>query len=295
MEKPRISAVIQTLNEEKNIAFAVQSVCRWADEVIVVDMYSEDQTVEIARRLGARVVFHERTGYVEPARAFAVAQATGTWVLLLDADEMIPLRLSEQLREIALKDEADVVLIPKLNYLLGAPLKYTSWGPGQLLHMNFFKPGSVRFQDCIHGSISYLPSARISKLTYDGKNAIVHFNYLDAAHFLQKLNQYTTIEARQALERGEQFSPFRALAGAAKIFAQQYFHWGGRREGWRGFYLSCFMALYHLSKCAKLQELKSGSSVEAVAEFYRGEAERVLKEYEEVPSHHDLHVVEQIH
>src|SRR5438105_10966206 len=95
---PGISAVIITLDEEKNIANAILSVKPWVQEVIVVDMKSGDRTVEIARSLGAVLYDHPRVGFVEPARATAIAHALGPWVLLLDADEMVPLTLSQELR-----------------------------------------------------------------------------------------------------------------------------------------------------------------------------------------------------
>ena len=79
--KRRISAIIHTLNEELNIANAIRSVAPWVDEIVVIDMYSDDRTAEIARSLGARVLLHEKTGFVEPARAYAEAQALGDWIL----------------------------------------------------------------------------------------------------------------------------------------------------------------------------------------------------------------------
>ena len=92
-----ISVVINTLNEEKNLAYTLRSVQSWASEIIVVDMHSTDKTVEIAKTHGAKVFYHEPTGFVEPAQEFAVAQASHAWILLLDADEVVPKPLSERL------------------------------------------------------------------------------------------------------------------------------------------------------------------------------------------------------
>src|SRR5579883_1198418 len=117
--RPRISAVINTLNEEKNLPFALQSVCTWVDEIVVVDMHSTDRTLEIAREFGARIFLHEPMGFAEPARAFALARATGDWILLLDADEVVPFSLSRRLLSIAANNESDAVLIPWLNYVFG--------------------------------------------------------------------------------------------------------------------------------------------------------------------------------
>jgi len=82
----KVSVVINTLNEEKNITKAISSVKSFADEVVVVDMESEDETVKIAKKLGARVYSYKKVGYVEPARNYAISKTVGEWVFILDAD-----------------------------------------------------------------------------------------------------------------------------------------------------------------------------------------------------------------
>src|SRR3989338_6180720 len=99
---PKISVVINTLNEEQNIERAIKSV-NWADELIVCDMYSEDKTVEIAKKLGAKIFFHKREDFVETARNFAVSKASNDWVLVLDPDEEVIDSLKERLIEISYK------------------------------------------------------------------------------------------------------------------------------------------------------------------------------------------------
>ena len=126
-----ISVVIITLNEEANLPYALRSVRAWADEVIVVDMHSDDRTRQIAKEYGARVYLHDRVGYPEPAREFALAKTKGDWILILDADELIPARLARLLQSIAISDKADAVSIPRLNYLLGTPAVGMGWGPKQ--------------------------------------------------------------------------------------------------------------------------------------------------------------------
>ncbi len=279
--KPRISVVVNTLNEEKNLPYALRSVRTWADEVIVVDMHSEDRTVEIAREYGATVYFHERMGFSEPARAFAVSQATGDWVLLLDADEMIPQPLTVKLMQLASDDTADVVTISWLNYLLGGPLLHTGWGPHQDQHPRFFKKDKIHLNPRIHGFIHPVPGARVLTLPYQGKMAFHHFNYADCAHFLEKLNRYTSIEAQQAFERGEHASMTRAALRAVFEFVDRYLRKQGYRDGWRGFYLSGFMAMYRWATYAKLQELHStGGKNEIIARYHRV-AEELAAGYDE--------------
>lgn len=282
--EPRISVVINTLNEEKNLPYALRSVRPWVDEIVVVDMYSQDRTADIVLQFKAKLYYHERMNFADPARAFAVSQATGEWILVLDADEVIPLPLSCKLREIARGDVADVVKLHRLNYLLGVPLGYSGWGPSQDALMRFFKRGWLHMTARIHDFLKPVPGARILEIPYQPDHAIVHFPYLDVAQFLERLNRYTTIEAEQARERGETTARLSALAHAAREFIGRYVRARGYRDGWRGLYLSLFMAFYRLATYAKVTELESLGRRAAVEAIYQREAERILREYEDKTS-----------
>lgn len=277
-----VSVAINTLNEEKNLPFALRSVRSWVDEIVVVDMHSDDRTVRIAESFGARVYTHERLGFADPARAFAISRTTGDWVLILDADEVIPARLAARLSAIARGESAlDVVKIARLNYLLGAPLRHTGWGPSSDYQKRFFRRGSLVATDTIHDFLKPAPGARTCRLPAEDGLAIVHFNYLDVSHFLDKLNRYTTIEAEQARRRGERTSPLGGSVRAAREFLRRYVFARGYRDGWRGFYLSALMALYRLSVSAKLTELSAGVSAQSAEQLYAAAAERILADYPE--------------
>ncbi len=275
----KISVVINTLNEENNLPNALKSVMTWADEIIVVDMYSEDRTVEIAKKYGARVYYHERVGFVEPARNYAIKQAKYEWILILDADEMVPFELSKRLQEIAFKDEADVVALPWLNFLLGAPIMHTSWGPEQDNHKRFFKKNKFIVPDQIHGILKPVTVARLLKLSYSSGMAVVHFNYLDSSHFIEKLNRYTTIEATQAFESNNHSSFIVMLKSTLKEFLIRYLKHQGYRDSWRGFYLSIYMMFYRVVVQAKLKELEEVGDRTSIQQLYDAEAEIILEGY----------------
>jgi len=300
---PRISVIINTYNEEKNLSYALRSVKAWSDEIVVVDMHSEDRTVAIAREFGANVYFHERVGFADPARAFAIAQTTGDWVLILDADELIPAPLGEKIREIVRDDIADVVTFPREEYFFGAPLRFTGWGPQQSKHTRFFKRDSLQANAAIHDFLTPLPEARILDLPYEPGRAMIHFAYLDTTQYMDKLNRYTTIEVRQSATRGEHATPawvsrdmrpyppllalFKgrttpgwALLYAFAVFLSRYVKNRGYRDGWRGVYVSVFTAFYFLVSYAKLAERELVGTREAVEQVYRDEAERILRLYE---------------
>jgi glycosyltransferase involved in cell wall biosynthesis len=275
----RISAVINTLNEERNLPFALRSVQDWVDEIVVVDMHSEDATRDIAKQYGARVFLHERLGYADPARAFALEQAVGDWILLIDADELIPAPLSERLRRVAATDEYDVVEIPYLNYLLGAPMWHTGWGPTQDCHQRFFRRGAVAARPNIHAFLETQAGSRLLKLGYEEGLAIVHFNYVGISHFVEKLNRYTDIEARQIVTEGRTPSSTRAMAWAAREVWRRYIRQRGFRDGWRGLYLSVLMGAYRFVAVAKAKELECVGPADTILETYGLEAERWLAGY----------------
>jgi (heptosyl)LPS beta-1,4-glucosyltransferase len=274
-----ISVVINTLNEESNIRYALRSVRTWVDEIVVVDMHSDDRTREIAEEYGARVYLHDRVGYADPAREFALAKATGDWILILDADELIPPCLARRLSDIAAAGQADVVSIPRLNYMLGRPFVGTGWGPTQDHHERYFKKGCVEARSDIHAFLRVRPEARIVRLPPEEGLAMVHFNYLDTSHFLEKLNRYTSIEAQEALERGERSTIPRAVRRGAREWWQRYVAGRGYRDGWRGFYLSAFMVLYRIAIQVKLKELADLGGRATIEAGYHREAERILAEY----------------
>jgi glycosyltransferase involved in cell wall biosynthesis len=271
--------VINTLNEEQNLLYALRSVRSWADELVVVDMHSQDRTVEIARQFGAKVYLHDGPGFQYAPREFAIAQASCEWTLVLDADELVPLGLSYDLKRIAESGATDVVLVPRENYLLGSLIRYTGWEPEHDVQTRFFRKGYIVGSSRVHRDFEPRPGARVARLPYQEGHAIVHFNYLDCDQFVEKLNRYTSLEAREAHARGERASGGSALFYAAKQFAWRYWKRRGYRDGWRGFYLSLFMAFYQVLSSAKLTELVQVGGRQVAEKIYFEEAERVLEEY----------------
>ena len=278
--KPRISVVINTLNEEMNLPNALRSVRTWVDEIVVVDMHSEDRTAAIAREFGAKVYLFERMGFCEPARRFAVEQATGDWILILDADEVVPEPLSKELIRIASLGEADAVNIAWLNFIAGGAFYYTGWGPQNDRHTRFFKKGTLIFGDTIHAGLHPAPEAKVLHLPYRYEHAVHHFSCLDWQYFREKMNRYTTIEAEQAYARGERASKGKAIAQALFEFANRYVRLKGYRDGWRGFYSTAFMMTYRIAIQAKMQELESVGGRAEVRSNYQAMAEKLTSSYQ---------------
>lgn len=269
-----ISVLINTFNEEKNIRNCLESV-KWADEIIIVDMYSDDRTVEIAREYTDKIYMHKRMGYADPARQFALEKASNEWILVVDADEIVPIELRNRLIEIAESGKYDAVLIPRINYFFGYKMKGTGWGPLQDMQVRFFKKKFMQYGTRIHNFSNLDPSARVYKLK-DESLGFIHFNYIDVEHFLEKLNRYTTIEAKNAVDAGEKFSVTKLLIIILKEFINRFIRRKGYADGFQGFALSMLMVTYRLSASLKHYLIEKYSSDQV--------REKILNQYNQIAS-----------
>lgn len=248
-----ISVVINTLNEEANIARALESVKKFAGEMIVVDMHSDDKTVEIAKSRGAKVFDHKRVNYVEPARNFAISKASGDWILILDADEEIPTSLAKKLVEISkLPDEAVIWRLPRKNIIFDKWMKHARWWPDY--NIRFFKKGSVEWSNEIH-SIP-ITTGISAQLEEKEDFAIVHHNYQTIEQFLDRLNRYTTIQAKRLDENKHQFFWSDLLTKPSQEFLGRFFAGEGYKDGVHGLALSCLQGFSELVVYLKVWQLQ---------------------------------------
>jgi glycosyltransferase involved in cell wall biosynthesis len=230
----RISGIVVAANESARIADCLACLTPWCDEVIVVDQASEDDTVSIAERFGARVIRSGRMGSADPGRPVGVAAATGDFVLIVDADESVHSRLAARLREIADEGAVDVVWVPRLNVELGHWMRYGHAWPSR--KPRFFRVGCVTFRDKLHEGLVVAPGARVVKLPADPGFAIWHFSYPSVERLVETVNRYTTIEAAQrtARQRPPVERPFDLLKGAIAYLWREYLRGGGHRDGMAG-------------------------------------------------------------
>lgn len=249
---PTISAVINTRNEERNIAYCLETL-RWCDEIIVVDMESEDKTVDIARQYTDKIYSHKKVLAFDIARKFAVEKAVGDWVLLVDADELVPRPLAERLMAISSADEADAVYMPFKNYLLGEWNRFTGWWPNH--HCRYFKKSVMAFSERVHAYQALSDSARRIDLPALEEYAIHHFAYRDSTQFIDKLNRYTSIEASHLYDDRRAFSYFQLFKNGAKEFFDRYIRAKGYKDGPRGLFVSLMMSMYRIMIYVKLWEL----------------------------------------
>lgn len=247
----KISVVINTLNEENNIKRAISSVDNIADEVVVVDMNSEDKTVEIAKDLGAKVYLHKRCAYVEPARNYAISKALGDWVLILDADEEIPESLSKKIRKL-IQNKADYFRIPRKNMIFGKWIKHSGWWPDY--NIRLFRKGHVTWNDEIH-SIP-LTEGKGEELKAGEENAIVHHHYESIDQYIKRLNRYTSVQAKDLLSKKYDVTWKDFIKKPSEEFFSRFFKGEGYKDGTHGLALSLLQSFSQLVVYLKIWEAR---------------------------------------
>ncbi len=248
-----ISAVVIAKNAEKIIQRSLKSV-QFADEVILVDIKSTDQTAEIAKKHCTKVCnYGQDSAFVEPVRNFALSQAKKDWILVLDADEEIPESLAKKLQEIDQKNLGDVYYLPRKNMVSGTWMQHTGWWPDYQLR--FFKNGLVTWGNKIHGQAQVADGYKASVLEATEEMAILHHNYQDTKDYLLRFDRYTDIEAEQkSHELADQFSISQSalLKAFSDDWLRRYFAREGYKDGVRGFYLSLMQAVYQMTVQMKI-------------------------------------------
>lgn len=248
----KISVVINTFNEEKNIERAIKSVL-WADEILVCDMYSDDDTAVIAKKLGAKIIFHKRLSFVEPARNFAISKADNEWILVMDADEEFPDSLEGKLKDII--DKPGVVThieIPRKNIIFGKWVRSSMWWPDN--NIRFFKQGSVIWGNKIH--VKPKTTGQGLTLSAEERWAIIHHHYESIGQFVERMNRYTTVQAKELKEEGYEFDWKDLIRKPLGEFLSRFFANRGFDDGLHGLALGLLQAFSHLVVYLKVWELK---------------------------------------
>jgi hypothetical protein len=159
---------------------------------------------------------------------------------------------AEKLEEIARENVADIVEIPFKHFILGDWVQHTGWGYTPL--PRFFRKGKIHFTETIHGYMHKAPDAKVVRLESRDENCMYHFNYVDSAHFVEKLNRYTSTEALHLYEKKTPFSYRRLIMAAMLEFNGRFVVGKGYKDGVRGFVLSVMMAFYRALSYIKLWE-----------------------------------------
>ncbi len=238
----KLTAIVLTYNEADHIVDCLETL-DFADERVVFDSHSTDDTLQLARQAGARVIQHPFENYAQQRNdAIEAVQANTDYILFVDADERVTPELAEEIRLVITQGGDAAWRIPRYNYLFGKLTKSAGWYPDYQLRL-------LRA-----GKAHYDPQRKVHEvLLLDGDEGtlnqhLIHYNYTDVRQFRQKQRDYARLEAQILDEQGIQPRPHTYILQPLRQFWWRYVDLGGYREGWHGLRLSVLMGWYELRK-----------------------------------------------
>jgi (heptosyl)LPS beta-1,4-glucosyltransferase len=243
----KLSVVVIARDEVENIADCLRT-ASFADEIVVLDSGSEDDTVALARAAGARVeVESDWRGYgVQRQRAQQLA--AGDWILMLDADERITPELAESIRAAVARDDRNVVYaLPRLSWCFGRFIRHSGWYPDYVTRL--YPRERARYSDdLVHESLAPDPGMRVQRL----KGDLLHYTYRDIEHYLVKSAGYAAHWAQQRQAAGRKGSLWQGATHALACFLRMYVFRAGFLDGRQGLLLALLSAHSTFVKYADL-------------------------------------------
>jgi glycosyltransferase involved in cell wall biosynthesis len=245
--KVPVSVVIVTRNEEKNIGNALDSIKDFED-IVVVDSFSEDRTMEICKRYTQRVYQHEWQGFAKQ-KQMAMDYAEKQWVLILDADEQVTPELKSEIVEKIKNGSVGGFYMPRKNFFLGRWIRHGGWWPDYTLRLfrkdiSHLQQREVHEKVVVNGSLGYL------------KKPLEHYTYDTISDFIRKMENYSTLSVKELSDKGDTASIISILMNPVFTFIKMFFLRQGFRDGIHGFILAILYSFYTFLKYAKVWEKK---------------------------------------
>lgn len=254
--RPPLSVIVPTYNEETTLRDCLESV-RFADEILVVDSFSTDRTLEIAREFGARILQHE---YVYSARQknWAIPQAAFEWILLVDSDERVTPGLRDEILALLRQGPRhDGYWISRANHFLGRRIMHCGWGTDKVIRL--FRRDVARYQDReVHAEID-LPGP-LPTLTHP----LEHHSFRSFGQYWRKLQLYSEWGAAQLFKEGKRAGALQILGRPITRFMKMYLVRLGFLDGLHGLVLSMLGAFTVYLKYARLWEMSLRESARDV-------------------------------
>lgn len=248
--KPTISIVISCYNDAKKLERTLALV-DWADEIVVVDAQSTDNTREVAAKYTKKIHSRPNDLMLNKNKNFGFTKATGDWILNLDSDEVVTEELKNEILTTLSKFATDTTVngfwIPRKNMIFGKWIRYGFWWPDKQLRL--FRRGKGKFPlRYIHEYIKVEGGSRELTEPY------IHYNYESVSQYITKLERCTTSEAAEYLADGYDFTWTDAIRFPVRDFVKVYFSQQGYKDGLHGLVLSMLQAFYACVVFAKLWE-----------------------------------------
>jgi glycosyltransferase involved in cell wall biosynthesis len=245
----QISATLIALDEQKNIARAIESL-RCCDEVVVVDAGSTDRTAEIASRLGARVIESPWSGYAAQ-KNLAAEKANHDWILSIDADEALSEALEAEIWQIKKNGPRyDAYTVPRLAQYMGRWILHSGWYPDR--KVRFYDRRKCRWVgNFVHESVQV--NGTIGHLRCN----LLHFTCDSMSDHLKRLDRYTTLAAEELVSRGQRVRWTHLVLDPLWTFLRTYFFQAGFLDGAEGLTIASMAAFYNFVKFTKARNMSS--------------------------------------
>jgi glycosyltransferase involved in cell wall biosynthesis len=242
MENIKMSAVVLTKNEEKNIEECLKCLS-WADEIIVIDSFSSDKTTELASKIGGNVFQRAFDNYAAQ-RNYGNSKAKNDWVFSVDADERITEELKNEIfKALNLRPDTAGYMIPTLDYMFGRWIRHGGWYPQY--HVRLYNKTKARWDGDIHEKL--LVEGEIKCL----KEPILHYSHLRISDFVKKMNLYTDMEAKVSASGTPLIMLSRIIIIPIVVFFYKYIYQLGFLDRWHGMVLAVLKSFYHFLREAK--------------------------------------------
>jgi len=249
---PKISAVVITLNEERNIGRCIDSLAGVADDIIVVDSGSADRTEQICVEKGVRFFFHAWEGYLEQ-KNHANTLASHPWILSLDADEALSDELRESILSIKEDPEFDGYEMNRLTNYCGKWIRHCGWYPDKkirLFHRDKFEWGGERIHETLDKKDR---EARVGKL----KGDLHHYSYYSISEHIAQANHFTDLTAAMAFDKGKRAGSLKIIFSPLVKFIRDYFIKLGFLDGYYGYIVCRISAQATFMKYSKIRQLNN--------------------------------------
>lgn len=253
MEK--ITAVIITQDEERNIGRCLESLHGVADEVVVVDSGSTDGTEAICRAAGVRFVHHDWAGYSEQ-KNYANSLATHQWLLSMDADEALSPELRDSLLRLKERElnSATVYSVNRLNNYCGQWIRHCGWYPDARVRL--WHKGVAQWDGLVHEELHYTVHVKHAKL----KGDLLHYSFYSFEDYAQRQVRYASLAASKAHDAGKKTSVLGVWLRPGWTFFRNYILKGGFLDGQAGYVVCRMSAFYTFMKYAQLRESNHSSA-----------------------------------
>jgi len=252
---PQLSVVIITFNEEKNIGRCLDSVKPVADDIVVLDSFSTDNTQKICEEKGARFIQHKFDGHIEQKNR-AISHAKFPHILSVDADEVLSEKLRQSILDAKNNWKYDGYFVNRLNNYCGKWIKHCGWYPNKKLRLWDSRKGKWTGENP-HDKYKLNSGAASSRL----KGDLLHYSYTTISEHIDQIQKFSTIAAVAKFKKGKKIALLLIVIRPFAIFLNKYFMKLGFLDGYYGFVVSMLSAYTTFLKDIKLKELHKGKEL----------------------------------